>query len=428
MNQSLLCRACGQGDLQLILSLGRTPLANALLTEAKLNLPEPRYPLDVVYCHSCTLVQITETVPRSTLFQNYLYFSSFADTVVDNARDIVERLIATRSLSNDNLVLEIASNDGYLLQHYLQHNVPVLGIEPAENIAEVAQSQGIPTINDFFGKRLARELSVEGPVADIIHANNVLAHVDDLNGVVAGLGLLLKPDGLAVIEVPYVKDLIDHIEFDTIYHEHLCYFSLTALDRLFNRHGLIIADVEHLPIHGGSLRLFVRHQICCEPVWWALPKDGVVSKVDRPQLTTVPQMLAAERDWGVDQYGFYRDFGNQVERLRGKLVNLLQRLKAAGNRLAVYGASAKGTTLLNYFQIGREMLDFVADRSTVKQGHYTPGTHLPVVAPETLLRERPDYVLLLTWNFADEILAQQRDYRRGGGQFIIPIPDVRVVS
>jgi hypothetical protein len=401
------CRSCGRQGLQLILSLGRTPLANSLLTAGQLEAPEPAYPLDLVFCPACTLVQITETVPPGQLFDQYLYFSSFSDTALENAQEIVARIATERGLGSSSLAVEVASNDGYLLQYYQARGVPVLGIEPARNIAMAAETRGIPTLCEFFGEPLARRLREAGQRADVIHANNVLAHVAELEGVATGLRLLLKEDGLAIIEVPYVKDLIDQVEFDTIYHEHLCYFSLTALDHLFRRHGLAIVNVERLPIHGGSLRVFVGHP--------------------GPAAPAVGQLLAQEANWGVREFAFYRDFGQRVDRLRQDLVGLLDGLKAQGKRLAAYGASAKGSTLLNYCRIGRETLDFVVDRSTVKQGHYTPGTHLPICAPEKLLEARPDFALLLTWNFAAEILEQQAAYRRQGGRFIIPIPEPHIV-
>jgi SAM-dependent methyltransferase len=408
MSSPLLCRSCGGERLAPVLSLGRTPLANSLLTDSQLAGPEATYPLELVFCQDCALLQITETVPPEELFSDYVYFSSFSDTMLQHASALVERLIAERGLGGDQLAVEVASNDGYLLQYYHRAGIPVLGIEPARNIAAVARERGIDTIGDFFGADLARRLVAEGRRADVLHANNVLAHVADLNGFVAGIGLVLKGDGVAVIEVPYARDMIAGGEFDTIYHEHLCYFSLTALDRLFRRHGLVVGDVERLPIHGGSLRIFVR----------PAGEEGVTARV--------AELLAEEAAWGVDRLECYTGFGTKVAQLRQELRDLLRQLKAEGKRIAAYGASAKGSTLLNYFGIGGETLDFVVDRSTVKQGRYTPGTHLPIVAPEQLLAAAPDYVLLLTWNFAREILEQQAEYRRRGGRFIVPIPRLEI--
>ncbi|MDT7542576.1 MAG: hypothetical protein QOE33_2480 [Acidobacteriota bacterium] len=405
-----VCRSCGEGHLRVVLSLGRTPLANALVAREQLDAPEETFPLDLAFCPACALVQITETVPPEKLFREYLYFSSFSDTMLAHARSVAERLTRERGLGADSLVVEAASNDGYLLQYYRAAGVPVLGIEPATNIARVAEERGVETVCEFFGAELAAQLAAGGKRADVFHANNVLAHVADLNGFVRGAATLLKESGIAVFEVPYVKEMIDRNEFDTIYHEHLCYFSLTALDRLFRRHGLIIEDVERLPIHGGTLRISAR-------------RDAGTQEVS----DSVRELLQEEREWGVADADFYLGFGAKVERLRRELLALLADLKSQGQRIAVYGASAKGSTLLNYFRLGSETLDFVVDRSTVKQGYYTPGTRLPIHAPEKLLAEMPGYVLLLTWNFADEILEQQSEYRRRGGRFIIPIPELRVV-
>lgn len=404
------CRSCGGSELIPVLSLGCTPLANALLTSEQLREPEATFPLDTVFCPACTLVQITETVPPEVLFGEYLYFSSFSDTMLRHAETLVARMVAERELGPDSLAAEVASNDGYLLQFYRKAGVPVLGIEPAANIARVAEERGVRTVCEFFGAEVAADLAGEGQRADVVHANNVLAHVADLNGVVEGFHTLLREGGTAVVEAPYVKDMIDGVEFDTIYHEHLCYFSLTALDRLFRRHGLVIWNVERLPIHGGSLRVFASRE-----------SDGVTPTA------AVGDLLAEEQAWGVARPEFYEGFALRVQGLKEELDALLRRLKAEGKRVVAYGASAKGSTLLNYFGIGAETLDYMVDRSTIKQGRYTPGTHLPIRPPEALLEDQPDYVLLLTWNFADEILAQQTTYRERGGRFVVPIPSLRVL-
>jgi SAM-dependent methyltransferase len=404
------CRSCGAHRLHEILSLGATPLANALLRSDDLTRPERKIPLTLCLCEECSLVQLRETVDPAVMFSDYLYFSSFSDAMLAHAKEIVERTIESERLGGDSLVVEIASNDGYLLQYYKRGGVPVLGIEPAANIAEVAvRERGIPTRVNFFSAELATSLRAEGLRANVVHANNVFAHVPDTNGFVRGLATILADDGVAIIEAPYVRTMLDHREFDTIYHEHVFYFSLTAVERLARRHGLVVADVEQLAIHGGSLRFFLRPAASAQPS------------------SRVQQLLEDEQRWGVDDRATYDAFGDDVKSLRESLRSLLTDLKARGGRLAAYGASAKGSTLLNYFGIGRDLLDFVVDRSTVKQGRYTPGTHLLIRPVDALSQERPDYVLLLTWNFRDEILGQQESYRRAGGKFIIPIPEPTVV-
>jgi len=394
-----------------VLSIGPTPLANGLLREAELSLPEPRYPLELVFCPACSLVQITETVPPEKLFSDYPYQSSFSTTMLEHARALAEATADRKGLGPSHRVVEIASNDGYLLQNYHARGIPVLGIEPAQNIAEIAGRKGIPTRREFFGRELAETLAAEGGRADVIHAHNVLAHVPDLNGFAKGLCALLAPDGIALIEVPYLRDLVEGTEFDTIYHEHLSYFSLCALDRLFASNALELADVTRVPIHGGSLRLEVRHR----------------RAASGPGRARVAGLLAEERSLGLDALGYYESFAARVEALKNELLGLLADLKARGQRIAVYGASAKGATLLNFFGIGAETLDFVVDLSSAKQGLYTPGTHLPIRPPEALLEEKPDYTLLLSWNFKEEILEQQDAYRRAGGRFIVPIPKLELV-
>jgi SAM-dependent methyltransferase len=389
-----------------VLSLGETPLANSLLTAEQLGAREPAYPLDVVFCPHCALVQLTLSVPPEEMFSEYAYFSSFADTVTENARVLVERMVRERALDGASLAMEIASNDGYLLKRYIEAGVPVLGIDPARNIADVAVANGVRTRCDFFSAELASELVAEGFRADVLHANNVMAHVPDVNGVVAGIATVLANGGVGVVETPYVRDLVDRLEFDTIYHEHLFYYSLSSFDALLRRNGLAAVDVEQIPIHGGSLRVFA-------------------APAGTPEGDRVQQLLADETAIGMTTIDYYRDFAARVDDLCTELRTLLSALRADGKRIAAYGAAAKGATLLNRIGIGAETIDFVADRNVHKQGLYMPGAHLPIVDPARLVAggDAPDYVLLLAWNFADEVMAQQQEYRRGGGQFIVPVPE-----
>jgi SAM-dependent methyltransferase len=409
MSECFLCRACGSTRGELVLDLGVQALANNLLRPEDLGKPEPRFPLRVFVCPDCWLLQITDLVPPVEMFTEYLYFSSYSDTMLRHARTAAEHHRAEQRLGADSFVVEVASNDGYLLQNFQRAGVPCLGIEPAANIAKVAREKGIETWTEFFGLKLAQRLRAERRRADLILGNNVFAHAPDINDFTAGLRELLQPGGRAVLEFPYGVDLVEKTEFDTIYHEHVFYFTLTPLVPLFRRHGLEIFHVDRLPIHGGSLRLHAGHA-------------GA-----RPVRNSVGELLAEERAKGVDQTPFYQGFAEQVRRLKTDLLRQLAGLKQRGQSVAAYGASAKGSTLLNYCGLGQETLDFVADRSTHKQGRLTPGTHLPIVPPEELAKRRPDHTLLLTWNFADEILEQQRAYRERGGMFIIPIPEVRTV-
>lgn len=402
------CRSCGAGELQVFLSLGSLPLSDGFLAQGDLAGTEPRYPLEVAFCPSCALVQILETVPPEQLFAaDYPYFSSFSDALLEHSAANVAQRIEEQRLDEHSLVIELASNDGYLLQYYRARGIPVLGIDPAPGPVAAARAKGIDTLQAFFGRDLAAQLAAEGRRADVLHANNVLAHVADTNGFVAGIGMILAEDGVAVLEVPYVRELIDNGEFDTIYHEHLCYFSVTALAGLFRRHGLALNRVEPLEIHGGSLRLFVAKR----------------ERADR----SVDEHLRAERALGLDRLEYYADFSSRVARIRDELRALLERLRRDGARIAGYGAAAKGTILLNFAGIGRQVLEFVADRNVHKQGRYVPGVRLPIVSPARILQEQPDYLLILPWNFKEEIMQQQAEYRRRGGRFIVPVPEVMIV-
>lgn len=401
------CRSCKDENIVSILSLGEMPLANRLLKKEQLHEQEPRYNLEIVLCEKCGLVQLKDTVPPSDLFDEYLYYSSNSETMVQSVANLVEILVP--SLSKNAKIIEIASNDGYLLKNYIKKNIDVLGIEPAQNIAEYAVANGIPTRCEYFSKNLAKQLVRDGIQADIIHANNVMAHIPDINDFVEGLKILLKPKGQAIIEVPYLLNLINHCEFDTIYHEHVFYFSLLPLNMLFNRHHLTISHVEEIPIHGGSLRLYISHK-----------NDGEISQ------NTI-EFLAKEKNLGINKSDYYQNFSHHIHDLKNKLMVLLESLKAEGKKIAAYGASAKGSTLLNFFRIGQDQIEYIVDRSPIKQGYFMSGTRIPIHSPECLLTEKIPYTLLLTWNFAEEILKQQQAYRDQGGKFIIPIPKLEIV-
>jgi SAM-dependent methyltransferase len=403
-----LCRSCKKPGLMPVLDLGQMPLADGLLTPDQLKQQEPAFPLEVSFCPNCSLVQILETVPPEVLFSaDYPYYSSFSDHLLEHSRKNALNLVATRKLNKDSLVVELASNDGYLLKNFVEKGVPVLGIDPADGPAKAAIKIGVPTLCTFFGKDLATKLRNENRRADVIIGNNVLAHVADTNGFVEGVKILLKDNGVGVFEFPYIGDLIEHGEFDTIYHEHLCYFSATAIDHLFRRHGLYLNNVERLSIHGGSLRIYVE------------PKEAVGDAVSK--------LLAEEVALGIDRYPYYQKFGNRVKEIRKSLREMCAKIKAEGKTIAAYGAAAKGSTLVNYVGLGTDTIDFVVDRNVHKQGKFMPGVHIPILDPKSLMEKKPDYVLLLPWNFKDEILRQQEPYRKGGGRFIIPIPSPQIV-
>jgi SAM-dependent methyltransferase len=406
---SFTCRACSSASIKTIVNFGRTPIADRLITKEQLNEQEIFESLTLVYCENCSLVQIAETVAPEILFSSsYPYFSSVSKKLCEHFAASASSIIAKRKLGPDSLVIEAASNDGCMLRNFVSAGIPVLGIDPADGPVARAREIGVRTQHGFFSSKLAEELVDRNMQADVFLANNVLAHVADLNGFVAGMAAVLKPTGQAVIECPYLADLVEHCEFDTIYHQHLCYFSVTALDALFRQHGMLLVDVQRTGIHGGSLRIFVEH-------------SGI-------QSTRVKDLLKEEHRVGLDTYEFFRDFAERVETVRDQLTELLADLKSQGKRIAGYAAAAKATTLLAYCGIGTETLDYVVDLSTFKQGRFMPGNHLPILSPDVLIEDRPDYLLILAWNFASEIMSQQAQYEKAGGRFIVPIPRPAILT
>ena len=402
------CRACGSAHLEQILSLGDMPLANSLLDRVEDE--ETRYPLELVRCARCNLVQITETVPPETLFREYSYFSSFSESFVAHARAFAAQMREQLDLGPHSLVVEAASNDGYLLQFFAEVGVPVLGIEPARNVAAAATARGIETTTEFLDAELARSLvESRGRHADLVVANNVLAHVADLHGFVDALRTLAGDRGLISVEVPYVCELVDRLEFDTIYHEHLCYFSLSSLTRLFAEHGLTVVDVERLPVHGGSLRVHAR-------------AHGL------PPTVNVRALIEREEEWGVGGRARYTAFADEVSVARASIATFVRDLVGSGNRVAGYGAAAKAVVMLNACGLDGSVVEYVVDRNPYKQGKLLPGVRIPVRPPETLLETHPGFVLLFVWNLASEVLEQQRAFVDAGGRFIVPIPRPRVVG
>ena len=404
------CRFCAAPVTTVVCDLGMSPLCESFLTAEQLNQMEPFYPLRADVCERCWLVQLERYVAPEAIFTEYAYFSSYSDSWVRHARDYTGMVADRLRLGPDSLVVELASNDGYLLQHFVARGVPVLGIEPARNVAAAAEERGVPTLTRFFGVELARELVAEGRAADLVVANNVLAQVPDLNDFVAGIKLLLKPGGVVTVEFPHLVRLMEGNQFDTIYHEHFSYFSFGAARRIFARHGLTLFDVEELPTHGGSLRIYARHA----------GTDGQPPG-ERPE-----ELAAREAAAGMETLVPYLGFGERVAETKRGLLDFLIQAKRAGASVAGYGAPGKGNTLLNYCGIRTDLLDYTVDRNPYKQGRFTPGTHIPIHPPSRLAETRPDYILILPWNLSDEIMAQLAYAREWGARFVVPIPEVTV--
>ncbi len=404
------CRACGAPLQRTFVDLGMSPLSNSFLRADQLGAKEPSFPLHVRVCERCFLVQLPEFEAPENIFSDYAYFSSYSTTWLEHARRYVEYMAEHYGLGPQSLVVEIASNDGYLLQYFVARGVPVLGIEPASNVAQAAIAKGIPTLSKFFGRDLGMQLAREGRQADLLLGNNVLAHVPDINSFVAGMKLLLKPRGIITMEFPHLLQLIAQNQYDTIYHEHFSYLSLGAVRELFARHGLDIFDVEELPTHGGSLRIFARH--------------AGMATVNG---SSVGDLLAREEAAGLREPDAYSRFGERVAAHKREVREFLLTAKRDGKSVVGYGAPAKGNTLLNYCGVGPDLLPYTVDRSPAKQGHYLPGTHIPVHAPERIAETRPDYVLILPWNLRDEVMAQMAHIRAWGGRFVVPIPRVEVL-
>jgi hypothetical protein len=403
------CRSCGAALRHSVVDLGLQPLANAFPGPDDLDRPDPAYPLHPYVCSSCWLMQLHHRVSPEEIFADYAYFSSFSDSWLEHAAAYAERMIVELELGPTSQVVEVASNDGYLLRNFVERGIPVRGVEPARNVAAAAQASGVPTDVLFLGRKTAERLRDDGLRADLLIGNNVLAHVPNLNDFVAGLAVLLAPQGTLTMEFPHLLRLLDEAQFDTIYHEHFSYFSLAAARAVFVRHGLDVVAVEELATHGGSLRVFVRHTAA-----GTIP-DRSVGELER-----------VERDHGLSELAVFRRLGSQAARVKEELLAFLTDARAHGRRVVAYGAPAKGNTLLNYVGVDTRSIEYTVDRSPYKQGLFLPGSRLPIHAPERILADRPDYVLLLPWNLRDEIAGQMSAVRTWGGKFVVPIPQLTV--
>ena len=409
---SIKCRFCGAPLKYSFLDLGVSPLANSYLKKDQLQKMEPFYPLHAYVCDVCYLVQLHEFESPEHIFGDYAYFSSYSESWLDHAKEYTKLMIERFGFDSDSQVIEIASNDGYLLQYFKEKGVPVLGVEPAKNVAKVAQETGIPTITKFFGVQTASELSTEGKLADLMLGNNVLAHVPDLNDFVKGFKILLKPQGIITMEFPHLMRLIEENQFDTIYHEHFSYFSLITVKKVFAKHGLTIFDVQELPTHGGSLRIYACHS----------------EDASKPVSERISNLLNREVAVGFTSLEFYLSFGERVKEAKRNILCFMLTAKNEGKSIAGYGAPAKGNTLLNYCGIRTDFIDYTVDRSPHKQGHYLPGTHIAINHPDEIGKTKPDYLLILPWNLEEEIMEQMSYIREWDGKFVVLIPEVKVYS
>jgi SAM-dependent methyltransferase len=404
------CRFCGEKLEHTFADLGVSPLANSYVTANKLDQMEPFFPLHVRVCARCFLVQLPQLATREEIFEDYAYFSSYSDSWLEHSRIYADMVIDRFRLAESSRVVELASNDGYLLQYFVRHGIPVLGVEPAANVAEVARKRGINTKVAFFGEKTARHLAEDEWSSDLIIGNNVLAHVPDINDFVEGIRILLKPTGVATIEFPHLMNLMQHNQFDTIYHEHFSYLSFSIVERVFAKHGLKVFDVQELPTHGGSLRIFAAHE----------------SDVSKCKAESVDKLRQREEKAGLLTLTPYLAFNEQVRETKRRLLRFLIEAKEKGKRVVGYGAPAKGNTLLNYCGIRTDFLDYTVDRNPAKQGHFLPGVRIPVYIPDMIRKTQPDFVLILPWNIKDEVMQQMAYIREWGGQFVVPIPDIKV--
>ena len=404
------CRFCEAPLEHTVVDLGMSPPCESYLTTEQLNQMEPFYPLCVYVCEQCLLVQLQEYVDPRDIFREYAYFSSYSRSWVEHARQYTELITERLRLGPESFVVELASNDGYLLQHFIEQGIRALGIEPAQNVAAAAMAKNVPTLTEFFGIELAEQLVRDGRRAGLVIANNVLAQVPDLNDFVAGIRMLLASDGVVTVEVPHLVRLFEGNQFDTIYHEHYSYFSLLSARRIFAAHNLVLFDVEELSTHGGSLRMYFRHE----------------ADLTKPIAPVVADLLAAEVRKGFDRLPRYLSFGPEVQRVKRRLLTFLIRAKEEGKQVVGYGAPGKGNTLLNYCGIRTDLLEYTVDRNPYKQGRFLPGTHIPILEPSRITETRPDYVLILPWNLRDEILQQLAYVRAWGARFVVPIPEVEV--